>query len=181
MLYMTRISMLDTMQDLDVNLLVTANRSADRLFRSMVFPDTAEVADTHPVMRMWTGYHVAVAAYATAAEAVMVGHGIHTGSASRLRAGVVRQLRADEDDPFVMPPWHEDTDVLRSHRSNIMRRWPADYADVWPKTPERMPYLWPFLDDEGGYALFVSKHDKELLAKGERKLPKNIAEKVENL
>jgi hypothetical protein len=58
-----------------------------------------------------------------------------------------------------------------------MRRWPSTYS--FPRNPKDMPYLWPIVDDDGGYTLRLSKYDRELLAKGERSLSKNILERIE--
>jgi hypothetical protein len=80
----------------------------------------------------------------------------------------------------VMPPWLADTDVLLSHRSNLVRRWPG-YAAVFPRTPANLPYLFPFVDDEGGYTLNVSKAEQQMLRTGARTLPKSIQKKVVNL
>jgi hypothetical protein len=179
MTWMTRMSFFDTAQDLDVDLLSTGYRDAVQLFNALLF-EQDEISENHPVLRMWQGYHVALASYAISLSASLVVHGISHGTEALRLARTIEDMRREEDHPFVLPPWLEDTDVLRSHRSNIVRRWP-EYADVWPKTPELLPYLYPFVEDEGGYALMVSKHDKELIAQGERKLPKAIAQKVANL
>jgi len=179
-LWMTRMSLFDTAADLEVDLLATAHEDSVRLFNALVYQNDEELTDSHPLVRMWQGYHVAVGAYNAALAATMAQHRISFGTRALKVAGVVRQMRGDAPDPFVMPPWVEDADVLRSHRSNIVRRWP-EYDGVWPKTPERMPYLWPFVDGEGGYELYLSKYDKEQLAAGERALPDSIKKRIVNL
>lgn len=179
MTWMTRMSFFDTAADLEVDLLATSYYDSVGLFDFLVYQE-GDLAENHPAVRMWQGYHVALGMYAAATASTLVVHGISVGLETMKMAGAVEEMRREEEQPFVLPPWIKDTDVLRSHRSNIVRRWP-EYADVWPGTPERMPYLWPFVDDEGGYSLMVSKHDKQALADGDRALPKTIAKKVANL
>jgi hypothetical protein len=71
------------------------------------------------------------------------------------------------------PPWIRDKWVLRSHRSNLMRKAPHIYGDKYDGTPENMPYLWPVIDHmkPDGYYLRLSKPDMARLATGERVLP----------
>lgn len=179
MLWLTRMSIFDTFDDMEADLLATQRADAWALFTTMVY-DSGQVAETHPVYRGWLGYHAALAAYGAAADVALAARHIGRGGLAGHFAGAVEQLRQSGPDPVVMPPWFEDTDVLRSHRSNIIRRWP-EYADVWPGTPERMPYLFPFVDDEGGYTLNVSKAERALLQERDRVLPKSIQKKVANL
>jgi hypothetical protein len=181
--WMTRMSPFDTAEDLATDHLVVTAEMSHRLFRAMVYQETDLSVDwdRHPVMAGWLGYEVALALYvgATVAEATRRGVGM-----TRLvlrAADAVRQLRVgDADVVFTPPPWWEDTDVLRSHRSNLMRTRPGDYGDAWKGITPDLPYLWPFVDDDGGYELKLSKHDKQLIADGERSLPKSMKAKVTN-
>ena len=94
---------------------------------------------------------------------------------------VLAARRPGHEPGYVSPPWFGDADVMRSHRSNLIRKDAETYADRWPRTPENMPYLWPIPLDVGSYQLKVSKADKELLRIGERKLPVDIKQRVVNL
>lgn len=178
MTWLTRISWLDTAEDLSDNLLLQQRKEAFELVHFLLVGERDEDLSNHPVVRMWTDYEAALAAYAAVVNLESVRRGYHNRGAGTLDT-TVQQVRRTDSLSFVLPPWKEDTDVLRSHRSNLMRRFPDDYS--WKGTPERMPYLWPFPDESGEYGLFVSKHDRELLAAGERSLPKEIKTRVENL
>lgn len=181
MLWLTRMSLFDTMDDIDTDLLATQRVDAWQLFTSFIY-DTQLVAESHPVWRCWVGYEAAVAAYGAATDAALAARSIgHGGLGMHFARGIEELRTAGEEETFVMPPWTDDADVLRSHRSNMVRRWPEHYADTWRGTPALMPYLWPFLDEDGGYGLFVSKQEQKLLKAGERTLPKKIRERVMNL
>ena len=176
---MTRMSLFDSAEDLQLNELAVAAEESEKLFYAMI---GMEDGDDHqaPSYKMWSGYETALAGYATACYAVLVSHGIHSGVRSARMAQAVAQLRqAGDPAPLVLPPWVSDTAVLKSHRSNLMRRFPDSYS--WKGTPARMPYVWPFVDEDGGYTLNLSKHDKQLLADGERALPKDIERMINNL
>jgi hypothetical protein len=179
MTWLTRMSLLDTMEDLETPLLAQVAKESHDLEHAMLV-GKPNVPDTHPLVRMWAGYEVALAAYCSAACVELNRRGVGTGLHLAM-SQLIAELRRSEPAPFEQPPWLFDTDVLRSHRSNMVRRWPSDYADKWSGTPERWPLLWPFTDEDGSYALFLSGYEKKLLAAGERTLPKSIREKVENL
>lgn len=178
MTWLTRISLLDSAEDLALPQLALAQRESEALFNEMVFGDPDEEfgkAPT-PLVRMWIGYEAALAAYSIGCAAVLVRHGLTNGTRSLEIANTIEQLRSQEDMPFEMPPWIDDIDVLMSHRSNLMRRWPEHYS--FRRNPVDMPYLWPIVDDDGGYVLKLSKYDRELMDKGERKLSKSIMERI---
>ena len=45
-----------------------------------------------------------------------------------------------------LPPWLGDDAVHRSHRSALVRKDPAVYADLFPGEPDDLPYVWPSSD-----------------------------------
>lgn len=184
MTWLTKMSFLDTMEDFETPLLAQVAQESHDLIHAMLlgqklegFPD----AEKHPVFRMWVGSEVALGAYSAAAGVELNRRGIGNGLHLQVNQ-IIAQLRRNEDAPFEQPPWLFDTDVLRSHRSNMARRWPTEYGETWQGTPELWPYLWPFpTDEDGSFGLFLSAHDKALLKSGERKLPKPVRERIENL
>jgi len=183
MTWMTRMSFFDSAEDLAMPQLAQTFRESEALFNEMVFGITDEDSDQpvgpapKPLIGMWLGYETALAAYAVSCAAILVGHSITMGTRALAIGNTIKELRGNGDPaPFEMPPWVQDVDVLMSHRSNLMRRWPEAYS--FPRNPKDMPYLWPIVDGEGGYVLKLSKYDQELLAKGERSLPKSVMERI---
>lgn len=175
MTWLTRSSLFDSALDMELPELARTAHESYALFMELVFgePDDEFGPAPAPLVAMWVGYEAALAGYSVACAATLVSFGVTDASRPLALAQTTRELRQGGDDmPLEMPPWLMDIDVLRSHRSNMMRRWPDRYN--WPRTPELMPYLWPVVDDSGGYTLKISKYDRELLAKGERKLPHDI-------
>lgn len=179
MTWITRMSIFDSVADLELAQLAMAQRESEALFNEMVFGEPEEGFNNAPtpLIGMWRGYEAALAAYSTACSITMVGHGITDGARSLYIAKTISELRQSGDPvPFEMPPWIRDIDVLMSHRSNLVRRWPGSYS--FPRNPTDMPYLWPIVDDDGGYILKLSKYDQGLVAKGERHLSKKVLERI---
>lgn len=179
MTWMTRMSLLDSAEDLALPQLAVARRESEALFGELVFGEADEEHGSAPtpLVLMWSGYEAALAAYSVSCAVALVAHGVTDGNRALEVAKTVREMRQNGDPMnFEMPPWHQDIDVLMSHRSNLMRRWPESYK--FPRNPSDMPYLWPVVDDDGGYILKLSKYDRGLLEKGERKLSTKIMERI---
>lgn len=177
--WMTRMSFLDTAEDLSTDLLVQGIQESHQLFEDLL----TGVERDDPTARIWQGFERALGAYSMSLGVELSRRGVRSArhlSTIALFREWNRGARGDIPE-FEHPPWLFDTDVLRAHRSNLVRRWPGDFADSWTKTPELWPYLWPFVDEDGSYALYLSKHDKELLRTGARKLPADVKKKVANL
>jgi hypothetical protein len=174
-------SFLDTAEDLDLRALAQQHKEASELLQDMAYDEQEFVAANHPVRRMWTGYEVALGVYVACMGVELTRRGIIRGLDSLQLSKPIEELRRDYGQEFDLPPWFSDQDIMRSHRSNLIRRYPADYSKHWKGTPANLPYLWPVVDEEGGYKIMLSKRDKELIAEGERDLPATIKKKVSNL
>lgn len=176
-LWMTHASLFGSAEALhNEELVVGSELALDTLVALLDLP-AREGATMHtPLLRCWTGYENILAAYYVAMQTTLATRGISpiTNNVFYVR-DAIKSLGKVEDVSFVQLPWLADKDVLRSHRSNLMRRWPLRYS--FPKTPLDMPYIWPFISDDG-YELKLSKYDKELLALGERKLPSDIKQRI---
>ncbi len=77
---------------------------------------------------------------------------------------------------IVYPPWMGEDWILRSHRSNLIRKMAHHYGEQFGATPDLMPYIWPHWDERErhGYKLLLSRADVERLKTGERILPRQI-------
>jgi len=74
---------------------------------------------------------------------------------------------------LLKPPWVEDKDVCRSHRSRLIVLNERRYGPYWPNNPRNMPTLWPqnIDNDPRGYRLRLSRGDIIKLDQGELVLP----------
>lgn len=143
----------------------------------------------HPVNKMWRGYEFALGIYGM--QMCMAWHTQRRFVDTILfdfKREIEELKRRDGDASFASPPWRQDADVMRSHRSNLIRKereraaGAAGYAAKFPKTDDNWPYLWAFVsqDDPSKYELMVSKADKKRVQDGERALPDRVIERVAN-
>lgn len=85
----------------------------------------------HPCVRMWRGYHEALAEY----QRIMCEEWIRRGYNSTMyfvKPGL-----------WTPPPWYQDERIYSSHRSNLLRKLPEHYSKFgWTESPD-MPYFYP--------------------------------------
>lgn len=141
----------------------------------------------HPAVQMWEGYEPALVLYGLfVCHEWRIVRGLNDNTwgyfakmAAEYGIAGVEPIPTGQD--VENPPWLDDTWVLRSHRSNLVRKAPHIYDEWFPATPEDMPYLWPVIDRKapGGYYLTVSAADLPRLQSGERLLPDGLAVDLE--
>lgn len=99
----------------------------------------------HPVVLMWRGYTLALVAYGLAVTDAWT----RRGGADTTRAMVAefaapgRPLDQDDLPPDEVPSWLGRRALHRSHRSALVRKDPAFYGPLFPRTPPDLPYTWP--------------------------------------
>ena len=87
----------------------------------------------HPAAKMWRGYEGALAHYHDACILEWQRRGYQN----------TMRLRGKPDAGLEMPPWFGDARFHASHRSNLLRKDPAYYAQFGWKEPADMEYVWP--------------------------------------
>ncbi|UCF30738.1 MAG: MSMEG_6728 family protein [bacterium] len=87
---------------------------------------------SHPAVRMWAGYELALSAY------------MNDMIEEWLRRGYRNNMYTVALDPgYPLPPWLGDPAFHRAHRSNLIRKDPAYYRRFWPALSDDLPYVWP--------------------------------------
>ncbi|NEY36356.1 cytoplasmic protein [Streptomyces sp. PRKS01-65] len=111
----------------------------------------------HPAVRMWVGYEEALVRYGLEVCRVWRERGHQDSCAASLVAGLEtwRPGTPVRDQPALaeageLPPWLGDDAFHRSHRSALVRKDPAVYAEHFPGVPDDLPYVWPSSDRERG-------------------------------
>jgi hypothetical protein len=106
--------------------------------RAIVLP--AYGWQNHPAMQMWRGYVPALTRYALA----MVDEWTDRGHADTTRQLITEFApEAMGGDIPAMPSWLGDEALHLSHRSNLARKAPKIYAELFPGVPDDLPYVWP--------------------------------------
>lgn len=85
----------------------------------------------HPCTRMWRGHE----------ELLMLYHDIMI--AEWMRRGFNNTMMQFRANPVgEMPDWFSP-ELVRSHRSNLIRKYPEYYLPKWTEVPDHLPYIWP--------------------------------------
>jgi hypothetical protein len=139
----------------------------------LVTPD-----ESSPIVRMWQDHEP----YLFACQALFAAERAGRLAAPMRVSTLPMGLRSGEAATALRPSWRDDLDVLRSHRSNLARRYPKSYPKAWSRGDMALwPYLFPFSDEDGTYDLMISKAERDLLKSGDRKLPKSVRKRVYNI
>jgi hypothetical protein len=139
-----------------------------------------EAYANHPAVKMWKGYEPALLLYGLVIcheWRVKRGHEDKVWyQLEEMSPSYWDKNKPQDNRKYQAPPWARDTWVLRSHRSNLIRKARHVYGDKYPGTPEAMPYLWPVIEPqlEAGYYLRLSKPDAARLDTGERVMPPGV-------
>lgn len=90
----------------------------------------------HPAVKMWAGHVEALAQYGVAICQEWIARGYKDTMLERFHEYVPQS-------EVVWPDWLDRPDVVLSHRSNLIRKRPDVYREVWPDVPADLPYVWP--------------------------------------
>ncbi len=103
----------------------------------------------HPAALMWKGYEEALGRYGIVCCEVWTERGFGDTCAATIATdlatagvGTIRS-QAELAQAGALPPWLEDEDLLRSHRSALVRKDPELYRPHFPDVPDDLPYVWP--------------------------------------
>jgi hypothetical protein len=103
----------------------------------------------HPAALMWKGFEEALGRYGIACCEVWTERGFGDTCAATiatdLTAAGVHGIRSQAElaAAGALPPWLDDEDLLRSHRSALVRKDPDFYRPAFPDVPDDLPYEWP--------------------------------------
>lgn len=169
----TRISALTSAVDLDDARLGKQRVEVQQILGAIADPDKGY--QNHPAVNMWRGYEMALCAYG----AQMAYEWSQRGKLDRMTvwfAEYEKDLRK-QALRYHEPAWWRDRDMMRSHRSNLLRKNNFWYGSLWDgNLSDDWPYLWPEFDThaELGYILRVSRADVPRIIDGERNMPAHL-------
>lgn len=90
----------------------------------------------HPAREMWRGHENALALYGMVVCEVWLERGYKDTCWAKINAYY------DKSKPTTMPSWFGMTDLHTSHKSNLIRKNPDHYKQLWPDIPDNIPYVW---------------------------------------
>ena len=118
-----------------------------QIVRALTVPGYAW--SSHPAVLMWKGYEEALGSYGLAMVEEWQRRGFGDTCAATIAADLakvgVERLRSYPElaEAGDLPPWLFDESVQRSHRSALVRKDPAHYAETFPEVSPDLPYVWP--------------------------------------
>lgn len=86
----------------------------------------------HPAVVMWMGHAECLKFYMNS----MINEWIRRGYKNSMKIEHVR-------DSFDRPWWINDSRLIVSHRSNLIRKDRDFYGGLWPNLDGTLPYFWP--------------------------------------
>jgi hypothetical protein len=97
------------------------------------------------VTRAWRPYPLALVAYGLTMCREWTRRG-YVDNCSRQFAAYAEYFR-DTGEEYVEPDWWINAPmryaIIRSHRSNLIRKDPGYYGKMWPNIPPDLEYVWP--------------------------------------
>lgn len=95
----------------------------------------------HPATKMWRGHEASLLRYQVCVCQEWTDRGYRdTCWGKTLDLALEHHIAPRFDDD---PPWLGDEDLHLSHRSNLIRKKPEHYGELWPDVPADLPYVWP--------------------------------------
>jgi len=102
----------------------------------------------HPATKMWDGYERLLCYYGM----TMSTEWKSRGYVDNLFPYFVSKLEVTEDGDEL--PWFiGNEDFHRSHRSNLLRKAPEYYSEIFSDVPDDLPYLWTPEEARADYSL----------------------------
>lgn len=98
----------------------------------------------HPATKMWTGHTGALLEYGYTVCRTWVGKGFAGDVTLRWFDSRLNDFLRSERITY--PHWLGDEAFHASHRSNLLRKEPEYYRQLWPNEPDDLPYVWPSMD-----------------------------------
>lgn len=89
----------------------------------------------HPASRMWAENLAGLSAYGVAMCEEWIARGYKDTTLDKIVALV-------SPDPTDLPTWWGRSDIVESHRSNLVRKDAGFYRLIYPNTPDDLPYVW---------------------------------------
>jgi len=123
-----------TAMSLDMKRLGKQRVEAKQIMLAIENPDYGW--QNHPAVNMWRGWHNALAVYGF----LICKEWRNRGYKDTLLPFFEDRIRHD-GEPYT-PGWIT-AKLIRSHRSNLIRKMPEHYGKLWPDVPNDLPYVWP--------------------------------------
>ena len=90
----------------------------------------------HPAAKMWAGFESALARYGVEICYEWQSRGYKDSCMEKI-------IELAAPNSATLPAWIGNEEFHRSHQSNLIRKLPSHYQELWPGVPNDLPYVWP--------------------------------------
>jgi len=105
-----------------------------QILKSLLNPDYGW--KSHPAVKMWVGFEPALSAYGVEICKAWIEMGYKDTCLEKISLLVEPSIE-------ILPPWIGDERLHDSHKSNLLRKMPEHYAQLFGEVGPDMPYFWP--------------------------------------
>ncbi len=91
----------------------------------------------HPASKMWRGYEYQLAEYGKIVCIEWINRGYKDNTLVKFEEA---QERFEDTG---MPSWMGNKRFHLSHQSNLIRKYPVYYEEIFLGVPDNLPYIWP--------------------------------------
>lgn len=91
----------------------------------------------HPATKMWDGHEYALCLYGVAICREWISRGYKDTMLQRFVK--LARLHKNTGNPI----WLGSRKFHKSHKSNLLRKYPEYYSKLFKNTPNNLPYIWP--------------------------------------
>jgi hypothetical protein len=93
----------------------------------------------HPAAVMWRDHVPALAVYGKVICEEWIDRGYNDSMLPRFEL----IISGCQEEELQMPSWLGNENFHKSHRSNLLRKFPEYYRSQWPELSDDLPYVWP--------------------------------------
>jgi hypothetical protein len=96
----------------------------------------------HSATRMWRGHELALVKYGLIVSQAWKMKGYRDNVCIDWFISQYNEL-VSLGAELVLPSWFGDKDFHIAHQSNLIRKYPEYYSEIFPNVPDNLPYIWP--------------------------------------
>ena len=135
--FITDVDMASSARNLDDRRLGKQRVEAIQILRTLLGM-SSQGWRNHPIVKMWRGHETyLLKVYLKAILDEWVARGFRNDKCAAHYDDLVARVPGEP----IAPPWIDEA-LIRSHRSNLVRKDPAFYGPRFPGVPGNLPYDW---------------------------------------